>query len=265
MTLSFHVRHEVTSERCYEVLNALDINQSYAQVTQASRQLTRLRQLGLVVENQVTELGQATIEICRKKRNLWGDLLHFFHYTLWSNSKPEENGFSWTYRAFTNYLWQTHHTNLDNDFWEPVVSTISGQIEEALIFRDKITTVTKDGTISLSKKSLVGINNWLEVLAPPIIEDGVFARRNFCPPELTLLAVGWVAQTTDGEIGIDFLITPPRREAICRLCLIEANDLDNVLDWMLPNYPNLVQPGTSAGVYGRYLRFLKWPETTDLI
>ncbi len=110
----------------------------------------------------------------------------------------------------------------------------------------------------------IRINNWLEALVPPVIENNIFTRRSFCPPELTLLASGWVAQTMDGELDIDFLLTPPRREAICRLCLLEPNSLDNVLDWMLPNYPDIVQPGTSAGVYGRYLRFLKWPGVTDL-
>jgi hypothetical protein len=120
------------------------------------------------------------------------------------------------------------------------------------------------GKVSLSPKSIRGVRKWLEVLIPPVIENNIFTRRMFCPLELTLLATGWVAQTMEGEIGIDFLITPPRREAICRLCLLEPNSLDNVLDWMLPNYPGIVQPGTRAGVYGRYLRFLKWPEVIDL-
>ncbi len=265
MTLSFHVRHEVTPERCYEVLNAWVMNQSYDQITQANRQLGRLRQLGLIAEDQPVNIGQITFKICQKKPTLWGDLLHFLHYTLWLETKSEENGFSWTYRAFTDYLWQKQEIKLDGDFWQPVVSTLSGQIESSPLFAQKIAAITKDGTISLSKDSLSGIINWLQALTPPVVEHNVFTRRSFCPPELTLLAAGWVAQTTEGEPGIDFLITPPRREAICRLCLLEPNALDSVLDWMLPNYPHLVQPGTSAGVYGRYLRFLKWPEVTDLI
>jgi hypothetical protein len=199
------------------------------------------------------------------KNNVWGDLLHFLHYTLWSELAPDENGFSWTYRAFVNYLWQMRQIDLNDDFWTPVVSTVSGQIESNQVFRDRIAAHTKEGTISLSKKSLAGINNWLEALIPPVIENNTFFRRSFCPPELTLLATGWVAQMTGGELGIDFLITPPRREAICQLCLLEPNSLDNVLDWMLPTYPDIIQPGTSAGVYGRYLRFLRWPEVTDLV
>lgn len=265
MTLSFHVRHEVTPERCYETLNALSTGQSYEQVTQASRQLTRLRQLGLIKEIELTELGSSSIKISKKKRSLWGDLLHFLHYSLWSEITPDENGFSWTYRVFTDYLWKKQSISLDDNFWDPVVSTISGEIESSPEFVDKIVTETKDGTISLSKDSLSGIINWLGTMTPPVIENSIFMRRSFCSPELMLLAAGWVAQTMEGELGIDFLMTPPRREALCRVCLIEPNVLDSVLDWMLPSYPEIIQPGTSAGVYGRYLRFLKWPEVTDLI
>jgi len=264
MTLSFHVRHEVTSDRCFEVLNALYSDRSCDQVVQAKRQLSRLSQLNLVDRGQITSLGNTVINICGKNSNLWGELLHFLHYTLWSKLHPEDNGFSWTYQAFTDYLWEKRQLSLDDEFWSPVVATISGQIETNQVFQDRITTATKEGTISLSKRSLTGIVNWLEVLIPPVIKSNTFTRRNFCPPELTLLAAGWIAQTMEGEIGIDFLITPPRREAICRLCLLEPNNLDKVLDWMLPNYPEIVQPGTSAGVYGRYLRFLKWPEIADL-
>ncbi len=91
-----------------------------------------------------------------------------------------------------------------------------------------------------------------------------FERRTFCPPELLLLAVGHVARQTEGELGIDLLLTPPRREAVCRLCLLEPAALDRALNWMLPLYPTIVVPGTTAGTYGRFLRFLRWPTLADV-
>ena len=124
---------------------------------------------------------------------------------------------------------------------------------------------TQKAAISLSRDSLRGAYHWLQALIPPVIEDEHFNQRYFCSPELMLLSIGWVAQQMDGEIGIDYLITPERRESICRLCLLEPSALDRVLDWMLPNYSDVVQPGTSAGTYGRFLRFLKWPEIGDLL
>ena len=93
----------------------------------------------------------------------------------------------------------------------------------------------------------------------------MFRKRYYCPPELALLSAGWVARSLNGEIGIDFLLTPERREAMCRLCVLDQSALDRVLDWMLPMYPNVIRPGTSAGAYGRFLHFHKWPEVSDLL
>ncbi|MBN1877088.1 MAG: hypothetical protein JXA33_22890 [Anaerolineae bacterium] len=119
--------------------------------------------------------------------------------------------------------------------------------------------------MSLSKFSLVGATHWLKALTPPVIENDIFTRRHFCPPELALLALGWVGQATNGDLCIDFLLTPERRESLCRICLLDPSALDRVLDWTLPLYPTVVQPGTGAGVYGRFVRFLRWPELRDLL
>jgi hypothetical protein len=118
---------------------------------------------------------------------------------------------------------------------------------------------------SFSAKSIRGVRKWLEAITPPVMEDDLFSRRHFCPPELALLALGWVGQQSGGETGIDFLLTPERRNAVCRVCLLDPSALDRVLDWTLPLYPGVVRPGTSAGVYGRFIRFLKWPKLKDLL
>ncbi len=263
MALSFHVRHEVTPRRCYEVITRLRQQEALDDVTQAPRQVARLKQLNLV-DDKITPRGLDILNLCQERKVLWGDLLHFFHYTLWTRVTPEKNAYSWTYRTFTEHLWQMRAVDLQDHFWQAVVSHISGQIETGPVFEHKIATETKDGLISLSKNSLIGILHWLEALTPPVLADHYFIRRHFCPPELALLASGWVAQETEGELKIDFLLTPPRREAICRLCLLEPNRLDRVLDWVLSNYPEVVEAGTKAGIYGRYIRFLKWPEVKDL-
>lgn len=80
-----------------------------------------------------------------------------------------------------------------------------------------------------------------------------------------LLATAWVLQRTDADLGIDLLLTPARREAVCRLCLLEPAMFDRTLDWMLPTFAHIVVPGTTSGVYGRFLRFLKWPTFDDLL
>lgn len=218
--------------------------------------------VGLLTRNEQEEmyLSDQARSIINLKTNVQAEIIHYLLYTHWQPGQPERNSFLWSYREVVNSYWD--RKTLD------VVET-ANLIAEEINNRTQMVFAEVEGynigEVSFSPKSIRGVRKWLEVLIPPVIENNIFSRRSFCPPELTLLAIGWVAQTTDGEIGIDFLVTPPRREAICRLCLLEPNSLDNVLDWMLPNYPEIVQPGTSAGVYGRYVRFLKWPEVTDLV
>lgn len=197
--------------------------------------------------------------ITNLKTPLQIEIIHYLQYIGWQSDAPAQNSFLWSYREVVNSYWDRQAINVvetANLIAEEINNRTATQFSEVKGY--------DFGEVSFSPKSIRGVRKWLEALIPPVIEENMFTRRSFCPPELTLLAVGWVAQQTEGEIGIDFLITPPRREAVCRLCLLEPNSLDNVLDWMLPNYPQIVVPGTSAGVYGRYLRFFKWPEITDL-
>ncbi len=51
---------------------------------------------------------------------------------------------------------------------------------------------------------------------------------------------------------------------LSRACLLEPTALDRALDWMLPLYPQVIEPGTHAGVYGRFVRLRKMPELSDL-
>lgn len=265
MPLSFHIRHEVKPERAKDVLDAICEGQSYSHVIQGDRQAARLRQLGLAEGDEATALGQSVHQLCIQKPDLWGELLHFSHYILWQNSNPLDNGFSWTYRQFVNYLWQQQEADLTDEFIELTVAYLTGEAEQAPYFADEIARATLEGTVSLSHNSLKGAYYWLEELQPSVLENERFTRRAFCHPELMLLACGWVGQTQGGAAGVDFLLTAERREAICQLCLLDFEVFDSVLDWMLPLYPTVVHPGTSAGVYGRFIHFTRWPEIPDLL
>lgn len=215
--------------------------------------------IGLLEREEQIELSEPGRTIGQLKSNIQPEVVHYLLYTTWQPSRPEENSFLWSYRQVVDSYWDRRTVDVID-----MANTVAEEINNRTQRVFEGVEGYHFGDVSFSPKSIRGVRKWLEALLPPVIEDGIFTRRNFCPPELTLLAAGWVAQTMEGDIGIDFLITPPRREAICRVCLLEPNALDNALDWMLPTYPDVVQPGTSAGAYGRYLRFLKWPEITDL-
>ncbi len=265
MILSFHIRHEVTPSRVREVFNNLQIGEDYRYVTQSRRQVTRLRKLGLVANNQLTKTGQAIYSLYASKRELWDEIMHYVHYTLWESEKPLENAFSWTYRKFSDQLWRMSPIRFDDDFWTATVMELLGAIETNSHFVNEIEEATLESSVSLSRDSLKGALHWIQELDPKVIDEDCFQVRHFCFPEIALLSAGWVAQTTGGEVGIDLLLTPERREAICKLCLLDPSALDKVLDWMLPVYTKIVQPGTRAGAYGRFIRFLKWPQIEDLV
>jgi hypothetical protein len=263
MTLSFHIRHEVRPERVKELFLCIAVEDSFEHITQLERQLTYLRQLQLVEGTLLSVAGQLIYELYKAKSDLWGDLLHFIQYTLWQQTGPELNGFSWTYRNLSDYFWQLGSASeINHAFFEPIVSTLINRVENSPCFEIE---QTRKAAISISRDSLRAGYYWLGELVPPVIDNNGFTRRYFCPPELTLLSTGWVAQQTEGELGIDFLLTPERREMICKVCLLDLSALDRVLDWTLPLYPEVIAAGTSAGVYGRFLRFLKWPEMSDLL
>lgn len=263
-SLSFHIRHEVTPERCKAVFQAIADGLPYQHITQSDRQKTRLQQLGLVTGRELSEDGEALARLCRKKPALWGDLLHFLHYTRWSPLKPTEYAFSWVYRQFTNLLWEATNVRVDESFLQPVVSSLIGAIEAEPAFADVIEHKTRTGAISLSTLSLVGALNWLAALWPPVLNEQHFSRRFFCPPELMVLALSWVTRTDGGELGIDILLSPERRRALCMLCLLDPAALDRTIDWTLPLYSACVRPGTNAGAYGRFIRFVCWPQLSDL-
>ena len=262
MSVSLHVRHEVTPERVYAVLQGLSEDEPVDHIIQVDRQTTRLRQLGLLDQNEVLPLGNEVLAICRRKPDLWGDIGHYLHYTLWDSDVEKQNGFSWTYKQFTDAAWELGAFELTAELRETITSSLINQAESE---PDIDLSSFKKQAASISKDSLNGVVSWLSTLIPPVVADKVqFQRRSFCPPELLLLAASHSAKMSGADLNIDLLLTPQRRDAICRLCLLEPAALDKTLNWMLPLYPQIIQPGTTAGTYGRFLRFLKWPTLADL-
>jgi len=268
MTLNFHVRHEVTPARTTEVLQAIARGRTFDHVIQSERQVGRLRALGLVTgtvpELELASLADDLLRVADTKPQLLPDLMHYLHYSRWSEDAPLEHTFLWTYRTLCDWLVEQEECKLVHKWLEATVTHLLGVIRESPHFSHALASATKKGAVSLSTDSLNGVLHWLRPLRPPVIEGDTFTRRHFCPPELLLLALGYVARQTGAEIGIDLLLTPERREMLCRVCLLEQTALDRALDWMLPLYPAIVEPGTRTGTYGRFVLLRKIPELSDL-
>lgn len=267
--LDFHIRHEVTPERCWAVLSAVTDGEDYSHVTQADRQVARLRQLELLTNQtgqpDVTALGQTLVEIGQQKTNLVFDLLHYLHYTRWTSAKPHLNSAFWSYQSYCHLLYDRQECILNLPFKEQIANELDIQIRSSALFGPYVEQKTRKGVVSISPNTLNGIQHWLAALTPPVIEDDTFSLRYFCPPELLLLVVGYVYVLDDTEAGVELLLTPEKRTALCRLGLLNPQVVDRSLDWMLPLYPQLIQPGTRTGSYGRSIRLLKIPTMEDVL
>ena len=265
--LNFHVRHEVKPDRVWGVLEAVAEGFEYDHITQGDRQLSRLRQLGLVADSgepEPTELGQQVYELGMAKTDVLNDILHYLHYTRWDHESPLDNTMFYTYRAYCDLLYRQRTAEIRKDTRETFTAELNGQISNAPEFVDQTDEFQK-GAVSLSANSLRGVEHWLTELSPSVLQDDQFERRHFCVAELFVLAIGYVTEQTQAELGIEQLLTPEKREMICRLCLLDESDFDQTLDWMLPAYPNILQPGTNAGNYGRFIRVVRLPEIGDVI
>ncbi len=266
--LTFHIPQEAEPGTLVRLLEAMNIAQadfdSVASLLDFAQQQGLMPrseipifagECGLLQRNEVQGIGlsETALAILPLKPEVRADVIHFIIYSGWKAEQPRERTTLWTYRQVIDLLWERPGVNLSKTA-NILAEEIRNQIQE-----------TFDIDPSFSAKSIRGVRKWLEALYPPVIEDDRFAHRFFCPPELALLALGWAGQASGGDIGIDLLLTPERRAAISRLCLLDPSTLDRVLDWTLPLYPAVVRPGTSAGSYGRFVRFLKWPELRDLL
>jgi hypothetical protein len=136
--VSFHVRHEVKPERILDILKCVSRDDKYDGVTQADRQIARAKSLGLINAEgiKLTSAGALVLKLLNDRENLWGDIAHFLHYTLWSETDPGENGFSWMYRELCDYLYNlnTFNLNATRDELEKIATEFNNRIEAEEIF-----------------------------------------------------------------------------------------------------------------------------------
>jgi hypothetical protein len=267
LPINFHVRHEVQPERVWGVLDALANENEYNHITQYDRQLSRLRQLDLVEKQNPIQLTENGIELHRigvKRLDIAWDIMHFLHYTQWRQSNPIKNTMFYTYKKYCDLLYSQHNVEIGlqrNSFAAEIISLISS--EE---YFSQEGSILMKGAVSLSTNSLLGVEYWLSKLSPEVITgDGNFTIRHYCSPELLLLALGYVSVITETQLGLEQLLSDERRTFLCQICLIEDEVLDQMLDWLFPEYPEFFQPGTSIGSYGRFIRVMKTPSLKDLL
>lgn len=244
-----------TAKELIEFLNnAGQSTNEWVQSTSSSMGILERTEAGI----QLSPVGSALALV---RDDVRYDLLHFLMYTGWSDQNPTDFLQSWAYREVCNQYWEIGTVELSSDY-------LDRQVAEIIALAHSTFTalhINDFDEISFSRKSLRGAHNWLEAVKPSVIQDKTFKRRSFCPPELVMMAIGYVLQDEENVTGIDILLTPEKRTQISRICLLEPDVLDRTLDWTIPIFSNLIAPGTTAGFYGRFVRLTRRPTMADMV
>lgn len=264
--LTFHVPQEAGPKSLIPLLEAMNAEQMAFDSASALLDFADEHDLGSRQEMPIfaTECGllersekgirlsDTAAAILALRPEVRSDVIHFLLCTGWNEDNPLVRTVLWSYRQVVSLLWEQRSVHLSG-----AATVLAEEV------RNQIQDVFSTDP-SFSTKSIRGVRKWLEALVPSVVSDDHFSRRQFCAPELALLALGWVGQMSGGETNIDLLLTTERRDAVCKICLLDPVALDRVVDWTLPLYPAILRSGTSAGAYGRFIRFIRWPSVGDL-
>lgn len=200
--------------------------------------------------------------IAQTRDDVRGDLLHYLMYTGWSPQFPTEFLQSWAYRQVCDQYWALGTVELTGNYLDRQVGEIIGFAQDTF----SALNVGVFDEISFSRKSLTGAHNWLKAVQPPVIRNKTtFKSRSFCSPELLVLAIGYILREEESIAGVEILLTPEKRESICKVCLLNPDAFDRSLDWAFPIFSNVISPGTQAGFYGRFIRLSRPPTLLDIV
>ena len=227
---------------------------------------TIAQQLGLVeVEKGNILLTHLAFKLLTNRNTIQYDLLHALFYTAWKAEEPTEFGRSWFYRSFCNSLWSEKHIQLDRATRLTLAEQLLHEAHNAFQHVPNFASEK----LSIGVKSLDGAQEWLSYLQPTVLKQESkhmleFKLRQACSTELFLFALSYCYMMSETAIGVDVLLSPQRRDEICRLCLLDSLQFDRMLDWTLPLFPQYISQGTRSGSYGRFVRLKQFVQIEEI-
>lgn len=271
--LAIHIPPEATPENITALLQAMIESDAEIPNVDALIEFMMEQQIGSRTEIQgmaermgLLDKQKGAIRVSERgrclgatKQSILPDLYHFLLYTSWHETEMLEFMPSWAYRYICDYLWQRNSLDFSDETIDILVSETIESAEDTFTRLE----VGEINGVSFSPKSIRGARKWLDALTPPVIEKNVFSQRSFCAPELLLLAIGWGFRDEPDPLGVPLLLSRPRRERICRLCLLDPQFFERALDWLLPRFPQFITSEDKAGFYGRSIRLRQMPRVED--
>ena len=194
-----------------------------------------LGRLGVVEpENQFsyTEMGDSLVDIMYSDSDLFENLLHYLYYTAYERYPEDFIYSSYTYKAFTNYLYANAPYSSLYGEKGTIVGEVSTQAEQD---PDLDLSRTKKG-VSLSNKSFTNYLQYIRDLSPAVNpadpnDTPGFEHRAFCPPGLLLVTVDHLYQKRNTEYNTLLRVTDESKSEIKRICMLSEEGLSEVLDY----------------------------------
>lgn len=253
-------RQPTSNKELLSAASELGHNLGTYEKTTAGAVLGRLGVVKPKNQFEYTQLGDSLVDVMYRDRKLFNNLLHFLYYTAYDRF-PEEHIFSsYTYRAFTDYLYDNEPFDSLHGEKGTIVSEVTALAESD----DLDLSYTRSG-VSLSAKSFNNYFRYIDALSPEVNpndhddSDG-FELRSFCPPELLVVTVNYLYQQKGSEYNTLMLVTDEVETRIKKICLLTDHGFDEVVDYADQAYPFF----TKKHDFGLNLRLEKEVKFDDL-
>jgi len=229
-------RDPSSNEELLSAASDLGHNLGTYEKTTAGAVLGRLGVVNPDDQFEFTELGDSLVDVMYRDKKVFNNLLHFLYYTAYERY-PEEYIFSsYTYRAFTNYLYNNAPFETVQGHKGTIVSEVATQAES-----DNLELSYTQSGVSVSTKSFNNYFQYLDSLSPSINSNregsSGFELRSFCPPELFVIVVDYLYQQNNSEYNTLLQVTEETKQRLRQICLLSESGFGEVLDFADQAYP----------------------------
>jgi hypothetical protein len=249
----FHIQHNTTVETVAKILRlpedtlprSDDISRiiGYGKGTTEKVIIPFLRQIGILDGWRLSEFGERLKVLGQSHPDLLAEALHVHLYTL--HWRQPDAYFSFAYATICDWLWERGGWKLEGKNKAELVGIVARKAAEKF--------GVDAHQIAFSINSVNGALNWLKALNPPVVRNDAFSLRSACPIQTLLWGVDALYHHPQWhrDYGIRIALDEERRTQLCKICLVDLDGLERVLEFALITDRRL-NIGTEGG-FGRWL------------
>lgn len=169
----------------------------------------------------LSNLGKTIKRILLKDMNLFYEIMHYMHYTMWL--EPNAREYFWTYKVICDSLWTTDKSQ--------------SSMNLASLVMDKIHEKYEAETFAFSGKSISRTVCWVKKLVPcPLEKQGlneVFVGREISDHKFTLLSVDYYYRSQGLTYGFPLLLAENVINDISKCSLVLPNVCEHSMNRLI--------------------------------